>query len=51
MNETILIEGNVLKAGNKLAYLTAKAYINDIDQLYLNKKQIIATCSHTKFIV
>ena len=51
LNETILVEGRVVKAGNKVAYLKADVYLKDGDGIKLNKDLLIATGSHTKFIV
>ncbi len=51
LNETILIEANVLRAGTKLAYLTANVYLKDTDSLHLNKKKVVATATHTKYIL
>ena len=51
LNETILVEGKVLKAGNKMAYLKADVYLKDGQEISLNKSLLVATGSHTKFIV
>lgn len=49
LNETILVEGRVVKAGNKMAYTRADIYLKDGEQISLNKKMLVATGSHTKF--
>jgi acyl-coenzyme A thioesterase 13 len=51
LNDTILIDGRVIKAGAKLAYLAADIYLKDKDSLELKKELLIATATHNKFIV
>jgi acyl-coenzyme A thioesterase PaaI-like protein len=50
LNETILIEGKVTKAGSKLAYLEAKLFIKDSNSFELNKDRLVAVGFHTKYI-
>lgn len=51
LNETILIEGRVLKQGSKLAYLEANIYLKDNDSFKLDKDKLVAVGFHTKFLV
>jgi hypothetical protein len=51
IDSTVLIEGRVIKAGNKLAFLQADVYLKDKDSFDLNKKLLIASGSHTKYIL
>lgn len=50
LGETILIEGKVTKAGNKLAYLEAKLYVKETDSFQLNKDKLVAIGFHTKYL-
>ncbi len=57
LNETILVEGRVIKVGNNMAYTKADVYLKEKgiedgnNKVTLNKKLLIATGSHTKFMV
>jgi len=51
LNDTILVEGRVVKAGNKMAYLTAEVYIKSENTFDLKRENLVATGTHTKFIV
>ncbi|CAF0741536.1 unnamed protein product [Brachionus calyciflorus] len=51
LNETILIDGKVVRYGSKLAFLEAKFYLKEADSYETKKELLIATGSHTKFIV
>jgi len=51
LDETILIEGKVIKSGNKLAYLEANIYLKkDENSFELNKEKLVAVGFHTKYI-
>ena len=51
LNETILVEGRVIKVGSKMAFLKADVYLKDGQEISLDKSLLVATGSHTKFIV
>ena len=51
LNDTILVEGKVVKAGNKMAYLSAEVYIKSEESFDLKRENLVATGTHTKFIV
>ena len=52
LNDTILIEGKVLRAGRQLAFLEGNVYLKDAkkDSL-LNRDLLVATGTHTKYII
>jgi len=41
----------VVKAGNKIAYLAANVYLKDKESFDLKQEMLVATATHTKFIV
>lgn len=48
LNDLLVVEGRVVKSGAKLAFLAAEIYSkSESDQT----RRLIATCSHTKYIV
>ena len=54
LDETILIEGKVIKSGSKLAYLEANIYLkinSKQNSFELNKDKLVAVGFHTKYIV
>lgn len=51
LDETILIEGKVIKSGSKLAYLEANIYLKKQNSFELNKDKLVAVGFHTKYIV
>ena len=51
LNEKILVHGQVVRYGAKLAFLEAKFYLKDKDSIELKNDLLIAKGSHTKFIV
>jgi acyl-coenzyme A thioesterase 13 len=50
LGETLLIEGRVIKAGSKMAYLAAEVYVKDTESLELRQEALVATGTHTKYI-
>lgn len=51
LNESVLIEGRVMKCGSKIAFLEADLYLKDKDgSCELKKENLVATGSHTKYI-
>lgn len=50
LNETVLIEGKVIKSGSKLAYLEANLYLKDAQSFQLDKNKLIAVALHTKYL-
>ena len=50
LDETILIEGKVIKSGIKLAYLEANIYLKKQNSFELNKDKLVAVGFHTKYI-
>ena len=51
INESILVEGRVVKCGSKIAFLEADLYLKDKSgSNELKKENLVATGSHTKYI-
>jgi acyl-coenzyme A thioesterase 13 len=50
LDETILVEGKVVKAGAKIAYLAANVYLKNEGSVELKKEALVATGTHTKYI-
>ncbi len=51
LDETILIEGKVIKSGTKLAYLEANIYLKKQNSFELDRDKLVAVGFHTKYIV
>ena len=50
LNDTVLIEGKVIKTGSKLAFLEASLYLKDSNSFELDKNKLIAVALHTKYL-
>jgi acyl-coenzyme A thioesterase 13 len=51
LDETILVEGRVVKAGGKIAYLAASIYLKQNESIETKQEALVATGTHTKYIL